>query len=859
MSAKQFGFNELQNALINWPKFDFENYTAVNNSLFARILQILDDSRSSSLKKYDIQPLFRQLLLSETASSGEITNLRVPNHHLWPSGTEWSDHGVTAMDINDGTFLLSASSWFPNWLGTREFGVFSDSFSNKKVRVSGECKADPFISDVTGYQNYSSPGQREAIRAAFLIPPGETLIVNLPTGSGKSLVAQAPSLVNHQEGNLTIFVVPTVALSIDQERQMRKYFRDSHNISLTIPLAWYSGISEEVKQQIKSNLRSGKQRILFVSPESLTTSLLRTVFDITRNGMLRYLVVDEAHLITQWGDGFRPAFQLLSGLRNSLLKLTKEEGVDSFRTLLLSATFTPETIETLADLFGPPEMVQMVTANHLRPEPQYWFSSTRSFEEKKERIKEAIKHAPRPFILYVTKKKDAVEWYEILKQEVGYKRIGLFNGDTNGQDRRKIIDDWIQNKLDGIVATSAFGVGIDKSDIRTVIHATIPETLDRFYQEVGRGGRDGCVSNSLMVYQESDWELSKKMANPILIGNELGFAKWMAMFESRNQYGTQTDDLFRINPEAVRHGLTGSNDEDVRWNMRTLSLMTRAKFLELHIKPNEFTDGVVEEDESLSIISALSSMLVFLKRHDHLLMDKWESDVSFSRNKTLAAGNRNLKLMKGMLEERREVSDVLSELYTNYSERWPVTVTKICGGCPVDRFGIGKIDAYHVPIARPIYNTKNVNISKWSAIFPHINPAQLNVFYDPDQDRNDLIKLFQWLVREIGVQEICADEGSDLTKLPAWHLLYKQSESKILIHRELKQLCEEPYTPLARVTFFDSRVTSSQIRSALIIIRPVHLVFYPSQTIDFNHKTRLLSDSLSNSVKFKQIFSVIKQ
>jgi superfamily II DNA helicase RecQ len=142
--------------------------------------------------------------------------------------------------------------------------------------------------------------------------PGTSLIVNLPTGSGKSLVGQAPALVYKEEGNLTIFVVPTVALAIDQARQMSDYLK--RTFGAVWPLAWHGGTSSEQRASIRERLGSGTQRIIFTSPEALLTSLLRTVEEVAKSGMLRYLVIDEAHLITQWGDEFRPAFQTLAGL-----------------------------------------------------------------------------------------------------------------------------------------------------------------------------------------------------------------------------------------------------------------------------------------------------------------------------------------------------------------------------------------------------------------------------------------------------------------------------------------------------------------------------------------------------------------
>lgn len=854
-----FGFAKLQEILSQWPMLQVTQETA-NDPLMERIRQVLEIfSIEGKLQKSDLQPLLRHLLLRESTNSGQEKNLRVPANSPWPAAIDWDSHGISAMPIGATDFLLTALPWYPEWLGGGESGVFADAFTDKPVREKGICLADPFIADVTGYAYYTSPGQREAIRAAFLIPPGDSLIVNLPTGSGKSLVGQAPALVHRQDGHLTLFVVPTVALAIDQARQMEKYFRNFGTFTQIWPLAWYGGVSDADRSEIRRRMREGTQRILFTSPEALTTSLLRSVFEVAISGMLRYLVIDEAHLITQWGDEFRPAFQALAGLRNSLLRKVEEEKVEPFRTLLLSATFTPETIDTLANLFGPAKRVQMVAAVHLRPEPQYWFSRAISALEKQAQVLEALRHAPRPFILYVTKRNDAVAWTNILKKQVGYHRVERFDGDTPDQKRKEIIDAWIGNKLDGVVATSAFGVGIDKGDVRTIIHATIPETLDRFYQEVGRGGRDGRSSNSLLIYEDADWSLSKSMANPTLISNELGISRWRALYDSRKKYDSQGE-LFRVDPQAVRQGLTGSNDENVKWNMRTLLLMSRAGFLKLYVEPNSFPEEDADDLESSSPLAAMSIVRVRLLRNDHLLPEAWEEAISLSRSNTLKGGARNLHLMQGLLQRGSEVAQTLAELYRNDSKQWPVDVTQVCGGCPSDRFGDTRIDRYHVPVAAPVHNLLQLDLTHWKSTFPHLeDPRYVAVFYEPETSPLAIVRLIKWLVSECGVQEVCADDTSALAKLSDWRQLYRRAPRGVVVHRDLRQMDEEPYSPLARVTFFDTRVTAQEINKVLLMQRPMHLVFYPSCTRDPNHPLRLLSDTAINAARFDQLNAVINQ
>src|SRR5262249_23346534 len=146
-----------------------------------------------------------------------------------------------------------------------------------------------------------------------------TLLVTLPTGSGKSLVAQAPVLVKGLESGLTICIVPTTGLVLDQARLMTGLLKARYPGRQLSPLAWHSNLSAEERLAIKRAIREGRQGILYCSPEAATGALLPALFDATRAGALRYLVIDEAHLLSQWGDGFRPAFQMLAGVRQGLL------------------------------------------------------------------------------------------------------------------------------------------------------------------------------------------------------------------------------------------------------------------------------------------------------------------------------------------------------------------------------------------------------------------------------------------------------------------------------------------------------------------------------------------------------------
>lgn len=852
-----FLFADLQSLFSDWPAADLPQHD-VGNPIFTRIFQILLDARRSSANQKlhaDLLPLVRQCLLRESAQQGHQFKLRVPANPSWPSAEAWTAHGVQTLAAADGkSYLLTAQPWSPDWLDSTDDGAFHDAYSERLVRTSGQCPADPFITDATGFTHYSSPGQREAVRASFLIPPGETLLVNLPTGSGKSLVGQAGALVHKEAGHLTVFVVPTVALAIDQEHAMLKYFRQADPMHVPWPLAWYGDLSKEGRAEIRKRLRNGTQRILFTSPEALNTSLLGAVTDAAHAGMLRYLVIDEAHLVTQWGDEFRPTFQALAGLRNNLLASAPH----SFRTLLLSATFSEETVETLAHLFGPAERVQMVAAVHLRPEPQYWFYRATCRADKHMRVLEALRHAPRPFILYVTKREDVREWDAVLRSKAGIRRIACFDGGTPARQRLEIIDNWRKNRLDGIIATSAFGVGIDKADVRTIVHATIPETLDRFYQEVGRGGRDGRAAVSLLVFDDTDWVLPAQMSQPKLVTEEMGFTRWRAMYQSREPAGEE--DLYLINIDAVRDGLPGGNEYNVDWNMRTLILMARAGMISLDVEPNQDPD---EEGDGFgsSRLAAKAKIRVRILDNGHLLPSVWEQHVTSARDKTKSAAQKNFSLMQRLLNGKTEVGGALGELYRIRLPQWPVGVTQVCGGCKEDRFSGNATRTYRLPFPIPIARTCQSDFSAWNQRFSWIDPAFVYVFYDADAPAltQSIIKVVGWLVQECGVREVAADATSSVCGEPAWWLLYRRARAGVVIHQGLDESNGEPYTPLARVTVLGRDVAPDVFERVQLLQRPQHLIFLPRSSLDPSNSQRRLADISPYATHLEHLLLTISQ
>lgn len=240
------------------------------------------------------------MLRRESLKWGTPARIRVVRGEGWPEAEVWRRHGIVAQALGASHFLLEAMPWEPDWLAPSDRPVFEDAFAEMPARHDSR-PIDPFLQEAS-FDAYVSPGQREAVRSAFLMPPGEALVVALPTGSGKSLVAQAPVLVHGLESGLMLCIVPTIALALDQARRMTAMLKERRPGLQPPALAWHSGLGPEERLAIKRAIRNGRQGILYCSPEAATGALLPALFGAARAGSLRYLVIDEAHLLNQWGS-----------------------------------------------------------------------------------------------------------------------------------------------------------------------------------------------------------------------------------------------------------------------------------------------------------------------------------------------------------------------------------------------------------------------------------------------------------------------------------------------------------------------------------------------------------------------------
>lgn len=846
--GQSFDFGALFNVLGQWPNATVSAGVA-QDGVFERIRQIFRADAGPLAHRADLMALIAQVLRRQTARTGVKAHLTAPASEGWPSRQEWHVFGVVAHSEANGRMILEAELWSPTWLEDPDRPVFADVFAERYMRVEKGRKIDPFVEEATGFSAYVSAGQREAVRAALLMPAGETLIVSLPTGSGKSLVAQTPILVRGLEGPLTICVAPTTALVLDQARQMKRLIEARWPGRKVPPLAWHADLTEEERSAIKAAVRSGEQGMLYCSPEALTRALLPALYDAARAGLIGYLVVDEAHLVSHWGDGFRPAFQLLAGVRRGLLD---EAPAPGFRTILMSATLTPEAVQTLDSLFGP--NTQMVASVHLRPEIQYWIHRENDEAAKRQKVLEIVRQGPRPFILYATKRADASHWLKTLERE-GFRRIAQFDGDTVDQDRRRIIEAWAANELDGIVATSAFGVGIDKGDVRTIIHAAVPETLDRFYQEVGRGGRDGRASASFLIYSDRDKATADRMAAPALISNELGFKRWSALFRRAEQLDGVGSRL-RINLNVVPEHADQQTDYNEAWNMRTIIMMARAQVLSLRSSaPQGPRREELEDDEAFDErqedywASYFRQVDLAVLKNGHAEASGFEALMGEERARAVRASATGGALLSELLGGASEVAALLERLYRNYDPGRALIVAKACGGCPAERRNEELKPGWSEPPVSTISRVSPPPLDAWREAFPHLKHYNLIIMPLPEAlERRTLLKCLRALVSMFGVRELALTRSATALRKDLAGL-HKQTNDGLLLIQDIEEEASvSPSYQLARGSVIDGKWPEHF--SALN--RPLHVILAPIATPDPDHPARRLGETGQNILTVEQ-------
>jgi ATP-dependent DNA helicase RecQ len=624
-------------------------------------LALIDKTLSPADKAIRLRHALRY---ADTALAENGIRHSVPSPQInngWPVSTDYAKFGLI---LRPGG-LLEAESWCPDWLGsTMGKGVDATAMqSSFRPWNNTEPVADPWIKKNFVFTNYKGLGQALAVRSALHMPDDHTLLILLPTSEGKSLVFQALTAAN--PGKTIAVVVPTVALALDQAEALKKFSILNSNQK-------HAYIGGQDNEQIRVAVANGTQGLVFAAPESIVKGLRQSLCDAARGGNLEALIIDEAHIVDAWGTDFRSEYQLLSALIAELREIPTQQKKP--RIICLSATVNQGVLQTLETLFSPEQPICLVPAIRLRPEPDIWVAPvSNSIEEREKRVIEALHHLPRPAVLYVTTKEDANNWFDKLKV-LGFKRIQKVHGKTSTKDREKVIAAWKKGDLDLVVGTSAFGLGIDYPHVRTVIHACVPESLDRYYQEIGRSGRDNSASIALLIpyknnaTREDDYKCASSLAIKSLIGDELGLPRWETMFFNSIQ-DQNTKMRFWINPSiAPSYNPDMRSKKNTAWNLRVLNLMARTSLIRL--------SGFRFDQETQTELLAIDII-----NDAHREQATWENQVDATRKTIYKDNVAGFKAMKNLIHDKVCPSTLFSKLYTLNHQGQKLSVVAACGGC----------------------------------------------------------------------------------------------------------------------------------------------------------------------------------
>ncbi len=338
------------------------------------------------------------------------------------------------------------------------------------------------LKEIFGFDSFR-PGQEEVIRAVL---QGRDTLAVMPTGGGKSLCYQVPALMQE---SLTVIISPLISLMKDQVDSL---LQSSVSGAATL----HSGLKPEERWEVERGVRTGEVKMLYVAPERLRS--LEFVLSLRRSGVGLF-VVDEAHCISEWGHNFRPDYLFLP-------RAVRDLGNPP--VLALTATATPRVRQ---DILRSLKMrsPEVVVTSFNRPNLTYRVVPAKEKKHKLPRILDVIRSSPPPGIVYATTRKECEELAANLRRS-GVDAAAYHAGMAPAK-RSDVQERFMTDELGVVVATIAFGMGVDKPNVRFVVHSSVPGSLPAYIQESGRAGRDGERSECVVLYRGADLGRRKRL------------------------------------------------------------------------------------------------------------------------------------------------------------------------------------------------------------------------------------------------------------------------------------------------------------------------------------------------------------
>lgn len=591
---------------------------------------------------------------------------------------------------------ISVTLNLPRWFHERDFVEEVYGIKDTTISLSQISVGDNWLRQYTNFQHYKSFEQKIAVHTALALPGGYTYLLSLPTGGGKSLVTQ---MVASKSPGLTIVMVPIVALALDQCRAADETLSGTIDHS---DIFCYRGDMDS--QQALASIDAVKNftaKLLFTSPEALmrNTRLAQAIETAAQKQYLKNVIIDEAHIIPDWGVFFRPDFQLFA----IALRKYRELSVNTIKTYLLSATLSDDIVETLKQLYSDGIHFVELRSDALRSEPRFCYYAVKDRKVKDSYVVDLAKLLPKPMIIYVIAPYQAKNIQERLMKD-GFRNIPIFTGETTDSVRDQILKGWNEGKYDIVVATSAFGMGVDKADVRTILHACMPENLSRFYQEVGRAGRDGLPSLSVSVpfmgnkHENGDAAEAFGLVNKRILTVEKILIRW---FNLMNSPRTILDgDIAFFDMATTINSFTDeeieyAGNKNIAWNVNLILFLYRNKLIDvidvifLADKGSYFVKVKLLDIDILTHKQQLEAMLFLLRENE------FKKQVE------------GFYLIKELFQKPKSIC-----WGKKFAQLFPLASEK-CNGCPKDEKAIHETNnGYH--IHKKIHYQKAVNIDPYA-------------------------------------------------------------------------------------------------------------------------------------------------
>jgi len=705
----------------------------VRATAILRLLRGIDSREEKRASTTDVIILLRQVLR---------WHARLSVHSEWwkPFRPLAGEFGVYDRKLAGSDLVqLWANDWQPSWLTDKD-EIDQLAFRRDYHPVIGDGSMYRFFEKKNA--TYYSDGQKLAVDAWMFAPSGSTTLITLATGGGKSVCTLLPPFVETRggtvKGGMTLVIVPTVALALDQQSRAQEYFASA----TYAPAAIHGATKSAERSRIAQAVTEGQCPVLFLSPESLLLNpiLYDSCLKAAKAGFLKRLVIDEAHLIETWGASFRIEFQLLATYRQQLM----QESDNQLKTCLMSATISDNARNLLTDLFATHGALRRVEFNQMRPEISYWVARMENESMQREQVTEALRFLPRPAILYVTRPSEAEEWKVHLQDELKLRRLATFTGSTQPDERDRLLSKWLRDEIDVMIATSAFGLGVDKADVRTVIHATLPESVDRYYQEVGRSGRDGYRSISLLCATPKDKEFATRMSLGQRITTEKAWQRWNSMHRTATPTSLNRI-LISLNARPDYNMDGDESDFNRDWNGHTLVLMQRAKLISIdQLRPTNETSAEDRHQIGIRVFGSAAT-----SNHEAFIQH-----IAPHRDAEIA---RLVKQVEAMKDLTNVYTKAPKHCMARHLAQPYLPIGMACGGCPACRANTRTVysESPRVQIVLKHDNTSAPDIELQTRIGAH---GTLILHWDKlEWSLDDLAPLLAALVERGFVQLVIAD------------------------------------------------------------------------------------------------------